>query len=104
MKDYEEIRKRYLRGESQRQIAKAMHISRNTVAKYCAGGTVPWERKTPERNSVVLSAAVVAFIRDCLDEDTAQGLRKQQHRISQFFNSRAAIYCRSLKSVATVAS
>lgn len=86
MKDYDEIRKRYLRGESQRQIAKTMHISRNTVAKYCAGGAVPWERKIPERNSVVLSSEVVAFIRDCLDEDTAQGLRKQQHTAKRIYD------------------
>lgn len=38
VKNYGEIRKRYLRGESQRQIAKELHISRNTVSKYCAGG------------------------------------------------------------------
>jgi predicted DNA-binding protein (UPF0251 family) len=30
MKDYKEIRQRYLRGESQRSIAKAMHISRSS--------------------------------------------------------------------------
>lgn len=79
VKDYGKIRRRYLRGESQRQIAKAMHISRNTVAKYCAGEAVPWERKAPERSAAVLSPAVVAFIRCCMDEDAAQGLRKQQH-------------------------
>ena len=42
MKDYDEIRKRYLAGESQRHIAKALGISRNTVAKYCEGAAVPW--------------------------------------------------------------
>ncbi len=35
MKDYDEIRKRHLAGESQRHIAKTLGISRNTVAKYC---------------------------------------------------------------------
>lgn len=86
VKDYGEIRRRYLRGESQRQIAKALHISRNTVAKYCAGEAVPWERKTPERNAAVLSAEVVAFIRHCLDEDAAQGLRKQQHTAKRIYD------------------
>ena len=41
MKDYDEIRKRYLAGESQRHIAKTPGISRNTVAKYCEGDSVP---------------------------------------------------------------
>lgn len=45
VKDYKEIRQRYLRGESQRSIAKLLCISRNTVAKYCEGAAVPWERK-----------------------------------------------------------
>ncbi len=53
MKDYDEIRKRYLAGESQRKIAKSLGISRNTVAKYCEGAAVPWARKTPERVSTV---------------------------------------------------
>ena len=47
--DYKQIRQRYLAGESQRSIARALGISRNTVKKYCAGEAVPWERKTPER-------------------------------------------------------
>ena len=41
MSDYEQIRKRYLAGESQRSIAKALGIFRNTVAKYCNGAAVP---------------------------------------------------------------
>ena len=86
VKDYGEIRKRYLRGESQRQIAKGLHISRNTVAKYCAGGAVPWERNTPERNSTVLDSEVVAFLQHCLDEDAEQGLRKQQHTAKRIYD------------------
>ena len=59
MKDYDEIRKRYLAGERQRHIAKTLGISRNTVAKYCEGAAVPWERKTPVRSSNVLTDDVV---------------------------------------------
>ena len=55
MKDYKEIRQRFLAGESQRSIAKSMNISRNTVKKYCEGAKVPWERKTPERQSTILA-------------------------------------------------
>jgi len=86
VKDYGEIRRRYLQGESQRQIAKDLHISRNTVTKYCNGGAVPWERKTPERNAAVLSKEVVDFICRCLEEDASQGLRKQQHTAKRIYD------------------
>ncbi|EFE93233.1 hypothetical protein GCWU000341_00005 [Oribacterium sp. oral taxon 078 str. F0262] len=68
MKDYDEIRKRYLSGESQRHIAKTLGISRNTVSKYCEGAAVPWVRKTPERRSTVLTDDTIAFIQACLSE------------------------------------
>lgn len=75
MKDYDEIRKRYLAGESQRHIAKTLGISRNIVAKYCEGAAVPWERKTPERVSTILTDEAVAFIRSCLEEDKMEWLK-----------------------------
>ena len=59
MHDYDEIRRRFNDGESQRHIAKTMGISRNTVKKYCEGNAVPWERKTPERVSSVLTEETV---------------------------------------------
>ena len=62
MQDYKEIRQRFLSGESQRHIAKTMGISRNTVAKYCEGESVPWERKTPERESTIITDDVTEFI------------------------------------------
>ncbi len=86
MKDYDEIRKRYLAGESQRKIAKALGISRNTVAKYCEGATVPWVRKTPERVSTVLTDEIIAFIQSCLDEDEAEGLKKQRHTAKRIYD------------------
>ena len=86
MKDYKEIRQRYLAGESQRSIAKALNISRNTVKKYCNGDAVPWERKTPERQSSVLSEDVVRFIENCLQQDQAEGLRKQQHTAKRIYD------------------
>ena len=54
MHDYYEIRRRFNAGESQRHIAKSLGISRNTVKKYCEGNAVPWERKTPERESLIV--------------------------------------------------
>ena len=85
MRDYDEIRKRYLAGESQRHIAHTLGISLNTVAKYCEGASVPWERKTPERVSTVLTDETVAFIRKCLEEDAAEGLKKQQHTAKRIY-------------------
>lgn len=86
MKDYEEIRKRYLSGESQRHIAKTLGISRNTVAKYCEGASVPWERKTPERASTVMTDETINFIRSCLEEDSSEGLKKQKHTAKRIYD------------------
>ena len=86
MQDYNEIRTRYLAGESQRHIAKTLGISRNTVAKYCEGAAVPWERKTPERVSTVLTDETVAFIQACLDEDKEEGLKKQCHTAKRIYD------------------
>ena len=86
MKDYDEIRKRYLAGESQRHIARTLGISRNTVAKYCEGATVPWERKTPVRSSTVLTDEVISFIRSCLEEDEQEGLKKQRHTAKRIYD------------------
>ena len=79
MKDYKEIRQRYLAGESQRHIAKTLGISRNTVAKYCEGEEVPWNRKTPARTSTVLTDDTVAFIQAFRDADAEEGIKKQCH-------------------------
>lgn len=86
MKDYKEIRTRYLAGESQRKIAKTLGISRNTVAKYCEGAAVPWERKTPERTSTVLTEETIEFIRSCLEEDISEDLKKQRHTAKRIFD------------------
>lgn len=86
MKDYKEVRQQYLRGESQRSIAKALYISRKTVTKYCGGAAVPWERKTPERTPVVMTEEAVAFIRQCLEDDETEGVRKQQHTAKRIYD------------------
>ena len=79
MQDYDEIHRRYNSGESQRSIAKSLGISRNTVKKYCEGNAVPWERKTPERVSTVLTEDTVNFIHSCLEADANEHLKKQNH-------------------------
>lgn len=86
MQDYNEIRRRYIGGESQRHIAKSLGISRNTVKKYCEGNAVPWERKTPERDSTVLTDDVIQFIQSCLDEDAKEHLKKQSHTARRIYD------------------
>ncbi|NMB04422.1 MAG: IS21 family transposase [Tissierellia bacterium] len=86
VKDYKEIRQMFLSGMSQRAIAKAKHISRNTVAKYCAGESVPWERTPPKRASTICTHEVIAFIQDCLDEDARENLKKQSHTAKRIFD------------------
>lgn len=86
MQDYKEIRQRFLAGESQRHIAKTLGISRNTVAKYCDGSALPWERKTPERVSPVIKDDVTAFIRACLQEDEEPGFKKQKHTAKRIYD------------------
>ncbi len=86
MQDYDEIRRRYLSGESQRHIAKTMGISRNTVKKYCEGNAVPWDRKTPVRESTVLTDETIAFIQKCLDDDAREGLKKQKHTSKRIYD------------------
>ena len=86
MNDYKQIRQRYLAGESQRNIAKTMGISRNTVKKYCAGEAVPWERKIPERESTVLTSEIETFIRSCLEEDKHVSFKKQKHTAKRIYD------------------
>jgi transposase len=86
MQDYDEIRRRFNAGESQRHIAKCMGISRNTVKKYCEGNTVPWERKTPERTSTVLTEDTIRFIKNCLEEDAKEHLKKQSHTAKRIYD------------------
>ena len=86
MQDYDEIRRRFNSGESQRHIAKCMGISRNTVKKYCEGNAVPWERKTPVRTSTVLTEEAVSFITQCLAEDSSEHIRKQGHTAKRIYD------------------
>ncbi len=71
---------------SQRAIAKALGISRNTVKKYCDGSSVPWERKEYSRSSTVVTDDVLDFILKCLDEDKAEGISKQSHTARRIFH------------------
>lgn len=59
---YRQVRRMHLEGISQRQIARQLGISRNTVKKYLDGANVPWERKPYERPAATLTDEVKAYI------------------------------------------
>ena len=71
MEIYEEIRRcREIYGYGQRQTARLLKISRNTVKKYWEGTAVPWERKQGSgRKNDVLTDEHLKFIDECLEED-----------------------------------
>ena len=71
---------------SQRAVAKALGISRNTVKKYCDGNNVPWERKEYTRESNVLTNEILDFILKCLEEDKKEGLDKQSHTARRIYH------------------
>lgn len=85
VKEYGEVRRRWLEGESQRSIARELGISRNTVKKYCQGESVPWERKTYERESSILTPEVKAFVEECLRADEKEGTKKQKHTARRIY-------------------
>ena len=87
LETYKEIRRLQLEGEtSQRQAAKKLGISRNTVKKYWNGDAVPWDKKAYERDNGVLTPDVIAFINACLDEDEKVGIRKQRHTARRIYH------------------
>jgi len=83
---YAKIRHMYVQQKmSQRAIAKALGISRNTVKKYCKGEHVPWERQPYHREAPVVTKEVRDFIRQCLDEDAAENIPKQYHTARRIY-------------------
>ena len=52
---YAEVRRMYLEGATQRQIAERLGIARNTVKKYIRGAETPWSRKEYDRKETVLT-------------------------------------------------
>ena len=87
MNEYKNIRRLYLvEGLSQRQIAKQLHISRNTVKKYCDGNEVPWKRKDYERVPSIVTDRVCQFIQGCLDEDEKEAVKKQRHTAKRIYD------------------
>ena len=84
---YEQIRYMYtVEKLTKREIARRLQISRNTVDKYCSGGCVPWERREYSRSAAVVTEDVAAFIRQCLEDDLREGIKKQQHTAKRIFD------------------
>ena len=86
LEDYAEIRRLFNSGTSKRAIAKKLGISRNTVDKYCQGDTAPWNKKAYNRQSTIISDEVMDFIKQCLEEDEREGIRKQKHTAKRIFD------------------
>ena len=83
---YGQIRRMHLDGVSQRQIARQLGISRNTVKKYLDGANMPWERKPYKRPATTLTDEVKAYIASCLESDRQEGTRKQQHTAKRIYD------------------
>lgn len=85
---YQKIRQLYaVEHCSQREIAKQLGISRNTVKKYCQGACIPGQRKPyQERVTKVVTPEVIEFIRSCLEQDKQEGLKKQQHTAKRIYD------------------
>ncbi|NLY36377.1 MAG: IS21 family transposase [Tissierellia bacterium] len=82
---YKVIRKLTTEGVSQRQIAKKLGISRQTVKKYGDGDTVPGNRKEYERPASVVTPDILAFIESCFEADALENLPKQKHTAKRIY-------------------
>lgn len=84
---YKEIRRLQLDGvTSQRAAARQLNISRNTVKKYWEGNNVPWDRRPYSRESAIMTPEVIQFIRNCLDEDDREKVKKQRHTARRIYH------------------
>ena len=70
---------------SQREAARILGISRNTVKKYWMGDVVPWDRKAYQREASVVTPEVKRFIEHCLDTDAEVGVKKQRHTARRIY-------------------
>ena len=82
---YKVIRKLTPEGVSQRQIAKKLGISRQTVKKNGDGDTVPGNRKEYERPASVVTPDILAFIESCFEADALENLPKQKHTAKRIY-------------------
>lgn len=85
---YEQIRYMYsVQGLGKKTIAKLLKISKNTVKKYCEGDSVPWIRKqNKQREKPVITTTVEDFIKECLDTDQKENVKKQKHTATRIYD------------------
>ncbi len=81
-----------LNGMSQRQIAATLHISRNTVKKVLGRRQRSLGAEELPRDASVLTEDVVAFVRQCLDEDNQCRSKKQHHTAKRIYDRLVAEY------------
>lgn len=87
MDEYAAIRHKFLvEGLSQRQIAKQLGISRNTVAKYCHGDTYAGLRASYCRAASMMTPDIIQFIQQCLQEDAMELNKKQHHTARRIYH------------------
>ena len=83
---YQLIRELYaVEGLSQREIARRLGISRNTVRKYCRGEVFPFEKSMRQRKPSVMTPEVEEFILQCFEEDE-EAPRKQTHTAKRIYD------------------
>lgn len=74
-----------VKGLSQREIARRLGISRNTVKRYCKGDNLPWEPQTRERERSVITPEVKQFIQECFEHDETAPA-KQHHTAKRIYD------------------
>ena len=86
MEIYEKIRYYHEHTDlSQRNVAKILGVSRNTVKKYWEGQNVPWERKPGSgRKNDIITDEVIDFIIKCIKSDKTAP-RKQHHTARRIY-------------------
>ncbi len=84
---YQLIRRLYaVEGLSQRETARRLGISRNTVKKYCKGEYTPFAKTSRNRQRQVITPEVEEFIKKCLKEDEEEQVAKQKHTAKRIYD------------------